>query len=214
MLGPVPENVNMLHVGLASTTKQIHITNNLIESGFEEYSGNTSGILVKIKENDIGQPGEDFLIANNTLSGYFGQGSIWLKELTNVRISNNQISHGGSRGLRLTLVNDAIIGGNLINNPNIGIQVENTCIGLIFENNIIKNSYDNGIELKTVSKEEIIQAYFYGNRVSDSQKKPLYEKGDGIYDTKYYMNEFIGNLEPSSPSINVINDRGGNNNEN
>ncbi|MEZ4847687.1 MAG: right-handed parallel beta-helix repeat-containing protein [Bacteroidia bacterium] len=193
----------MIYISLASETKRIHIVNNIIESRDLTGQEFTNGILVKINESDIGREGSDFLIANNTISGKFDHGSIWINQLNNARIVNNQLTSSGARGLRLHKVTDAVISGNIIDNCGLGIFVSRNATGLLFEHNIIKNNSHEGIWLNTESSDDRIQAQFVNNQISNTATKlPLMEKGPGVFDTRYFMNSFFNNSMGPNPDPN------------
>lgn len=205
IIGPALQGCVMILVKLATATERIHITNNILVNELLQRLW-TQGIMIT-GQTELAQMGTDYLLANNTVYGAFDGGCIWVQSLNNIRIVNNQISNGGgTRAIRLTGVDRAIINNNIVAGCNIGIEIGDS-INIQVMGNSLNNSPQYGIFLNsTVS----VSGNIMGNKVSGSGNSGIYEQGVGSFDTHYLFNDLRNNTGGAFSNINANATRLGN----
>ncbi len=218
IFGPVIAGNAMILVKLGTTTRRLHLVNNILVNQGDVQSA-TVGIETTMQDTDINRPGSDFLIANNSVEGAFDPAAIWVAAMRGVRIANNQVTYTSNHlpshyGIRLGNastngdVNEAIIQGNLVRGCHVGLAMERSS-----KVQVIGNSFTDmvgyGILLSTTVTNDLVSAEFLGNivgntaQISGLQGEAINEYGPGTFDTQYLFNDLRNNASGAFGAVNT-----------
>jgi parallel beta-helix repeat protein len=182
----------------------------MVTSGVEARS--TQAVSVSI-QTPFGRKGGDFLIAQNTIDGPFGDSGICVKALNRVRIVHNHITNGAQFGIKIgdgggQGVDTAIVEGNVISGCAYGISIEES-VNVDVLGNSLSTLSKVGLRMKA-SNGMTVAARVLWNAISKSEGAAISEEGTGIFDTHYLFNDLRNNAAGAYLDVNSSATRLGN----
>jgi parallel beta helix pectate lyase-like protein/pectate lyase-like protein len=218
LLGPVARAGQvMLIVRLASTTERLHIVNNILvnEGPWQDF---TVGIAIS-RQTPLARDGRDVLIANNSIEGIFNYAGIWVRNVQNVRIANNQIARQKEAtpeksvgdGIRLGDVDTVAVEGNIVSDRQVGLHLQGPCAKVVIAGNTIRNSVRQGVAFTFPNAEPFTAAArLIGNTITGNGGAGVEQANNGTYDTHYLFNDLRDNAGGPFRGVGSISTRLGN----